>query len=512
MKITLNQKEIAVLQLWRKLLRKASNGINMNLLTFRRPTNITITDACMSGIGGFSVTTGRAWRHYFTSSMSHHHINTIEFLASVVGIWLEIGYKAIPHLGNTLALTDNSSCVCWLKRSSFNSDTSLVDHTIACKVASLIVSSNTQLNSQHVPGAKNKLADLLSRDRDSTDAAHIYRSLSIPRTGSQGFSHMSTTTKHYLLDLLNSSTEQSINFRRTESGHQKFDLAWQRWQSFIHLCELSHDTFLDQLTETERAHIVRGFLQHLRQRRQPAHDYGGASAFLRPGKGPILGRTIRDTVSYLAEKFRSSERNSPFHKLTQQNSLTDEVANTFRAWANIDPPIHRNCDLTPKHLRFLHLFSKQTNSHVCQALADLVTGAFFFACRSCEYLKVTVRGKTKILKLHNIKFTTKDYVDISLYDKHLLDRAHYVSITFEEQKNNIKKETRTQQRNDNKTLCPVRAWARTTQRILGYKNSSIDTTVNFYLDPTDTYQKPQFFTQKSLNTFLRTTVNLDKMH
>jgi hypothetical protein len=168
-RITLQHKEIAVLRLWKKLLRKANNGINMNLLTIRQPTNITVTDACLSGMGGFSVTSGRAWRIYFPRPITHLHINSVEFLASVVGVWLEVYYKALPTLGSLLALTDNASCVCWLKRSSFNSATRITDHAIACQVASIIIASNSQLNSQHVPGAKNKLADSLSRDVAMSD-------------------------------------------------------------------------------------------------------------------------------------------------------------------------------------------------------------------------------------------------------------------------------------------------------------------------------------------------------
>jgi hypothetical protein len=82
-----------------------------------------------------------------------------------------------------------------------------------------------------------------------------------------------------------------------------------------------------------------------------------------------------------------------------------------------------------------------------------------------------------------------------------------VSITFEEQKNNIKNETRTQQRNNDPVLCPVRAWANITQRILQYEKQNLESTVNVYMDPNDSTHTPTYFTQKSLNTLLRTTVN-----
>jgi hypothetical protein len=169
--INLNDKEIAVLLVWRNLLHRASLGINLNLLTHRKPTNITITDACPTGMGGFSVSSGKAWRWYFDDPILHLHNNTLEFIASVIGIWLEINYRDIPAFGSILALTDNNSCAGWLKKSSFRSDTKPADHAIACKVAHLLIDANIQLNVQHVPGVENIMADTLSRRSDLSNNA-----------------------------------------------------------------------------------------------------------------------------------------------------------------------------------------------------------------------------------------------------------------------------------------------------------------------------------------------------
>jgi hypothetical protein len=49
-KIKLQDTEINTLTLWKTLLLKAYQGINLNLITLRRPTNIVITDACPTGI------------------------------------------------------------------------------------------------------------------------------------------------------------------------------------------------------------------------------------------------------------------------------------------------------------------------------------------------------------------------------------------------------------------------------------------------------------------------------
>ena len=39
------------LKLWKKFLNQAKQGINMNLLTYRFPTIVAVTDACEAGLG-----------------------------------------------------------------------------------------------------------------------------------------------------------------------------------------------------------------------------------------------------------------------------------------------------------------------------------------------------------------------------------------------------------------------------------------------------------------------------
>jgi hypothetical protein len=60
--IAFNKMDADNLHLWKTFLTIARHGINMNLLTLRRPTNIILTDACPNGLGGYSISSGRAWR------------------------------------------------------------------------------------------------------------------------------------------------------------------------------------------------------------------------------------------------------------------------------------------------------------------------------------------------------------------------------------------------------------------------------------------------------------------
>jgi hypothetical protein len=129
--------------------------------------------------------------------------------------------------------------------------------------------------------------------------------------------------------------------------------------------------------------------------------------------------------------------------------------------------------------------------------------------RSCEYVAVPVRGRTRLLTVENIQFYDVHSNKLSHYDPDLATVAEYVSITFVDQKNGHKFEVRTQQRTTDALLCPVRSWAHTIQRILSYPDTDATTSVNYFYDPS---AKPghqsRFFSQENIRVFLRETCSM----
>ena len=98
------------------------------------------------------------------------------------------------------------------------------------------------------------------------------------------------------------------------------------------------------------------------------------------------------------------------------------------------------------------------------AFYQLVIMAFFFAMRSCEYLKVSGKPRrTKPLCMRNFQFTSNHKV-IPLDSPNLAD-ADCVTITFEYQKSDKRDEQVTQQRTDHSLLCPVKACATIIKRL-----------------------------------------------
>jgi len=160
------------LKLWLKILETASmTGVSTNNIVQTKITSHVITDACEYGLGGFNILTCEAWRYKLPKWMTTaFHINLLEFIASFIAIWLDIlkddnktQYKKY------MALTDNSSAVGWLYKSNFNPKTHPGHDVVARKMAEVLMESESTIESQHIKGAHNVVADSLSRDH------HIHR-------------------------------------------------------------------------------------------------------------------------------------------------------------------------------------------------------------------------------------------------------------------------------------------------------------------------------------------------
>jgi len=138
----------------------------------------------------------------------------------------------------------------------------------------------------------------------------------------------------------------------------------------------------------------------------------------------------------------------------------------LRGYANKDASTKPQKAITPKVLREL---GKITNSATDIAVGQLGKGAFFFAMRSCEYLKVSGERRTKLLELQNLRFF-KDRREVPHHDPNL-HLADSITIEFVWQKNNERDATVTQHRTLDPELCPVMAWASIVKRILSYDST-----------------------------------------
>jgi hypothetical protein len=114
------------------------------------------------------------------------------------------------------------------------------------------------------------------------------------------------------------------------------------------------------------------------------------------------------------------------------------------------------------------------------ALVQLAVMAFFFAMRSCEYLKVPQpeQHRTDILRLGDIRFF-KDGVEIGHESPHL-EYSDCVSTTFRKQKKDEKDDTVTQMATGDRFFCPVRMKAALVRRIWSYPGANWETKVSAF--------------------------------
>jgi hypothetical protein len=109
------------LKQWLHFLEQAVNGISLNLLTFHRPTHIGCSDASEHGIGGFSATTGIAWRWEIPLKLWWRAtLNVLEYLVGYITLWMEIHVGKAPNGSCFLSQTDSTLAAGWLRKSNID--------------------------------------------------------------------------------------------------------------------------------------------------------------------------------------------------------------------------------------------------------------------------------------------------------------------------------------------------------------------------------------------------------
>ena len=152
------------LALWILFLRRARAGLSMNLVVFRLPTTVGITDASEYGIGGYCLYSGRAWRYEFTKvEREAFSLNLKEFIGSVVNSKMLLPHDQCQY-PCLLSLGDSSSATGWLHSSNFDPDLHPMHAEVAREHARVTMHHDACDYSQHLPGLHNVVADSLSRD------------------------------------------------------------------------------------------------------------------------------------------------------------------------------------------------------------------------------------------------------------------------------------------------------------------------------------------------------------
>jgi len=223
------------------------------------------------------------------------------------------------------------------------------------------------------------------------------------------------------------------------------------------------DRFLDRFSKETRITIFSAFIGSLRRNEDGEHN-----------KTNLRGSTITSTVNLVCATFRSNLRDD----LTVDASGTRVLVihRQLRGYNKADGAVaHQKC--LP-----LLIFKKIWQNSMTpkeMALGELIVDALFFGMRSCEYSIVKGERKTKLLRLRNLKFLQRNKSLFKIKGNRKLLTASSICIAFESQKNGDKDQTITMHANKT-SICPVRALACLTLRILNYPGASLELPVNTY--------------------------------
>jgi len=165
--------EISDLHICLTMLDHAATGIPIYNIVFRKPTIFYRSDASEFGMGGYNLTSGLAWHYQLPVDLRlRTSLNSLEFLACVITIWIDIINNKIQPEDCILSQSDSTSATGWLRKSNFHdSEESFIQMVTARQLATLILKSNSCLYSQWFSGGENLIADSLSRDFHLNDSA-----------------------------------------------------------------------------------------------------------------------------------------------------------------------------------------------------------------------------------------------------------------------------------------------------------------------------------------------------
>ena len=162
----LSSNEIMDLHLLISSLDTVKDGLPMNNLTFRKPTHFYRSDASEFGLGGYNLISGQAWRFELpVDCRLRTSLNSLEFLACMITIWIDMLSNEITAESCLLSQTDSTTASGWLRKSNFaDKEDENVQLTTARQLANITIKTKSCLYSQWFQGDDNIVSDSLSRD------------------------------------------------------------------------------------------------------------------------------------------------------------------------------------------------------------------------------------------------------------------------------------------------------------------------------------------------------------
>jgi len=234
----------------------------------------------------------------------------------------------------------------------------------------------------------------------------------------------------------------------TQNMKDKETRVWKWWSDYARSIGFSEDIWLSSLLPEQRTHIMGAFAAAYCRRQ-----------FSRPDERDLVASTVQEAMAKLGEIFRANVGYNPTYGNGSQ-SLHPLLTRQFRGMRNLDPGEVQQKALPVSVYWELHRVAAASSLLLDSTIAWLQTIAYFWCMRSCEYSNVQGEHRTKMLCVRNIRFFDSNNRDISSNLQSLASAAT-VSITFEYQKKEARKDTISHQYSGDKLgrgeMCPVMA-------------------------------------------------------
>jgi hypothetical protein len=252
----LSKLEIEDLKLWKNFLKLAFEGVSMNLVVQQEPDIILLTDASTSkGLGGYNVSSGKAWRLPILPWMVGLSINTLEFMSALIALEVDL----IDNKGRQdtcyLIATDNTAAMGWLKRSNFDPNgEQTIQLALARHLANRLLENKICLSSQWIAGHSNCVADALSRKFELDDIeltkfiqksypSQVPQSFKVFPCPDKAFLQVFSSVQHELPKTASCQQQESVTKLNGEDGKNSFSWSALKTLSSVYIQDLNESPF-----------------------------------------------------------------------------------------------------------------------------------------------------------------------------------------------------------------------------------------------------------------------------
>lgn len=173
--------------------------------------------------------------------------NSLEFVAALVSVWAAILSEEAPKETCFLALGDNSSAVGWLHKANVDDSKNLPLHMAARKYVEILLQADCCLYSQHIPGKKSIVANILSRKFDlSHHDLTFFHCIKLSFPGLTKLQCLSSPARNTLMTDLMAAEIQREN-EVTKGTRDKEQRVWKHWIEYTRCINFEHDIWLQYL-------------------------------------------------------------------------------------------------------------------------------------------------------------------------------------------------------------------------------------------------------------------------